>query len=229
MNTQNLSSFAYKFGARIKAVKRSTWIILGLITALFFGLAVWAAIAVVSFFWGHTQTLVAGAPELAREATRAAAAQVGVLLPSAQEKLTQIKDQLPGVAGINLPQIPGLAQALSAQDVAGSDLGPQRFKGLTRISWLKNDSMAEVSYQGAVDYALARQHYIEGFTALGFSHSVLAATATGETHEFVNAKERMTLKISQGAAQSAAEKLARSAIGQAANSMVTVTISAASI
>jgi len=229
MNTQNLSNFAYKFGARVKAVKRSTWVILGLIMALFFGLAVWAAIAVVSFFWGHTQTLVAGAPELAREATRVAAAQVGVLLPSAQEKLAQITEQLPSIAGVTVPKIPGLAPALPATDVAGSDLGPPRLTGLTRVSWLKNDTMAEASYQGSVDYALARQHYVQGFTAMGFSHSVLAATATSETHEFVKAKERMTLKVSQDKVLSATEQLARSAIGQSVIPMVTVTISATAL
>lgn len=227
MNTQNLSTFAQQFGSRIRAVKRRTWVILGLVMALLFGLAVWAAIAVVSFFWGQTQTLVAGAPELAREATRVAAAQVGVLLPAAQEKLAQMKEQLPTVAGIKLPEVPGLTDAPPSQDVAGSDLGPARFAGLTRVSWLKNGTLAEASYQGAVDYAKARQHYIQAFTAMGFSHAVLGATITEETHEFVSARERMTLKISQGTALSAAEKLARSAIGQPVNPMVTVAISAA--
>ena len=226
MNTQNFGNVAQQFGARIRAVKRRTWVILALVLTLLFGLAVWAAIAVISFFWGHTQTLVAGAPELAREATRAAAAQVGVLLPAAQEKLAQMKEQLPSVAGIKLPEVPGLTDVIPAQDVAGADLGPARFAGLTRVSWLKTDAIAEASYQGAVDYAQARQHYVQAFTALGFSHSVLAASTTGETHEFVSAKERMTLKISQGAALSAAERLARSATGQTVSPIVTVAISA---
>jgi hypothetical protein len=229
MNTQNLSTFAQQFGSRIKAVKRRTWVILALVMALLFGLAVWAAIAVVSFFWGQTQTLVAGAPELAREATRVAAAQVGVLLPAAQEKLAQMKAQLPSIAGVQLPEVAGLADALPTQDVAGSDLGPARFAGLTRISWLKNDALAQASYQGAVDYAQARQHYIQAFTALGFSHAILGATVSEETHEFVSATERMTLKISQGIALSATERLARSAIGQPLNPIVTVSISAASL
>lgn len=229
MNTQSFSHVAEQFGARIRAVKRRTWVILALVLALLFGLAVWAAIAVISFFWGQTQALVAGVPEMAREATRVAAAQVGVLGPAAQEKLAQISEQLPSVAGVQLPGIPGLAKALPAQDVAGSDLGPQRLTGLTRVSWAQSESLSKASYQGAVDYAQAREHYVRGFTALGFSHTVLAATATNETHQFVNAKQRMTLEISRGAVLSAAEKLARNATGQPVNPITTVTISAVAL
>ena len=224
MNTQHLGGFAQQFGARLRAVKRRTWVIVGLMLALLFGLAVWAVIALASFFWGQTQTLVAGVPELAREASRVAAAQVGVLLPTAEEKLAQIKAQLPNVA-VALPTIPGIAAAIPAADVAGSDLGPQRLPGLIRTRWLKRANGSEADYQGWVDYAQARQHYVQGFTALGFSHSVLAGTAASETHEFVKANERMTLILNQGPALSAAEALARSALGQPTQPMVTVNIS----
>ena len=50
MNTQHLGGFAQQFGARLRAVKRCTWVIVGLMLALLFGLAVWAVIALASFF-----------------------------------------------------------------------------------------------------------------------------------------------------------------------------------
>ena len=241
MNTLSSGGFAQKFLARVMAVKRRTWIIIGLGLAVIFALVVWAFIAIVGALWGSAQTLVSGAPAILQEAQRVAAAKAEVFLPAAQEKLSQIGAQIPSVdpalaSGVAVAVAAATAaaaatgartQAVPANDVAGSDLGPTRFTGLVRIGWLRDGKIAEARYQGSGDYPAVLQHYIQGFIALGFAHGVLSASTSEETHEFTNATERMTLTVNGNAPVGAAQALARKAMGQSPAASVSVVIKSA--
>ncbi|MBP8898281.1 MAG: hypothetical protein KBG32_07325, partial [Sulfuritalea sp.] len=68
-------------------VRRSTWIAAGAGLLVLLALMAWAAVALIGGLWGQARNLSATAPDVVRDATRAAVGQVDVIVPGVREKL----------------------------------------------------------------------------------------------------------------------------------------------
>lgn len=162
--------------SRIFSISRRTWIALTLILVLLMALTIWATISIASWVFGMARDGVNAAPE----AVRAATAQVEQVIPGVQEKL--------GVL------VPALKPEAPSREVSGTDPGPvERFPGLARVEWQRDDQQVRVRYQGRADFSSAIGHYTQGFAAQGFRHNLLSATATEERHEFIKDGEHFRL------------------------------------
>ncbi len=205
-----LFSFAANFAPRFFQVRRSTWIAVGVGLLVLFGLLIWAAVALIGWFFGQSKSLLGTAPGT----TQGALGQVEQALPGVREKLGVMMGAAPEAAQRALGQVeqvlPGTGEKLGAivpalkpetqpqRDVSGTDLGPvARYPGLTRTHWHRETGRAAVEYGGKADYAAVLDHYAKSFAAQGFAQSVQSATPESETHEYTQDRERITLKIVQ--------------------------------
>lgn len=187
MNKPGLFAAAAQFSPWLFQVRRRTWIAVGVGLLVLFGLLIWAALALVGWFFGQAQGWMGAAPEAARRAME----QVEQVVPGAREKLGEF---VPGLK-------PGGYESAAAQlqrDVSGTDVGPvARYPGLARTYWQREGKQATVEYEGEADYAAVLDHYAKGFAAEGYVQSVQSATPSAETHEYTKGRERMTLTITQ--------------------------------
>jgi hypothetical protein len=159
-------------------VRRSTWIASGVSFLVLLGLTAWAAVALVGALWGQARNLSNAAPDVVRDATRAAVGQVEVIVPGMREKLGEM--------------VPALKAAQPPRDVSGTDVGPvARYPGLTRDYWHREDREITVRYQGAADYAAVLDHYVKGFAAHGYRQNLLSAAPDAERHEYFKDADRV--------------------------------------
>ncbi len=170
-----------QFAPRLFQVRGRTWIAVGAGLLVLVGLLIWAAIALLGWFFGQAQGWMGAAPEVARGAME----QVERAVPGMREQLGAI--------------MPGLKPAAPPQrDVSGADLGSvARYPELVRTHWQQEGGQASVEYEGQADYAAVLDHYARGFAAQGFAQNVKSATSQAETHEYTKARERLVLKIAQ--------------------------------
>lgn len=165
-------------------VRRSTWIAAGAGLLLLLALTVWAAIALIGGLWGQARNLSATAPDIVREATRAAVGQVEVIVPGMREKLGEI--------------VPALKAEQPRRDVSGTDVGPvARYAGLTRDYWHREGREITVRYQGAADYAAVLDYYVRGFAAQGYRQNLLSATPDAERHEYIKDADRVGFDLAR--------------------------------
>ena len=170
-----------------------TWIGVGVGLLVLIVLLIWAALALIGWLWGQTQSLAGTAPEPLQGTARSVLEQVKGMVPAAQGMLDQVKERVPRVKS-SLDQvkesIPGareksaeLAPALTPEtlpqrDVSGDDLGPvRRPAGLIRIQWQRVGGQVAVAYEGKADYVTVLDHYTKGFMAHGLKQNVESATA----------------------------------------------------
>ena len=187
MNKTGLFAAAAQFAPRLFQVRRRTWVIAGVGLLVLFGLLIWAALALVGWFFGQAQGWMGAAPEAARGAME----RVEQAVPGVREKLGEFVPALkPGGHESAAPQ--------PQRDVSGTDLGPvARYPGLARTYWHREGKQVTIEYAGEADYAAVLDHYAKGFAAQGYVQSVQSATPSTETHEYTKGRERTTLTVAQ--------------------------------
>jgi hypothetical protein len=167
-------------------VRRSTWIAAGAGLLVLLGLTAWAAIAVIGGLWGQARNLSATAPDIVRDATRAAVGQAEVIVPGVREKLGAM--------------VPALKAEPPPRDVSGTDVGPvARYPGLARDHWHREGREITVRYAGAADYATVLDHYVGGFAAQGYRQNLLSATPDAERHEYIKDADRVGFALARDA------------------------------
>lgn len=178
MNKPGLLGYAVAFAPGLMQVRRSTWIAAGLSMLVLLGLMAWAAVAVVSVLWGQVQGLSSTAPDVVRDTTRAAIAQVEVIAPGAREKIGEF--------------LPALKAEQAQRDVSGTDVGPvARYPGLARAFWHREGREITVRYEGVADYAAVLDHYVSGFADRGYRQNLLSAKPDVERHEYLKDADRV--------------------------------------
>ncbi|MEW5771450.1 MAG: hypothetical protein AB1831_13935 [Pseudomonadota bacterium] len=189
MSRLGLLALAAQFAPRLAQVRRGTWIALGLGLLALLGMALWAAVALLGWFFGQAQDWLGGAREAASAPAQAVLENVERAVPGARAQLeTHLGDVVPGLR----------RETPAAVDVSGTDLVPvPRLPGMTRTYWSREGSLARVEFAGQVDYATALAHYRRGLTDLGYAETVLTATPDAETHEYAQGEKRIRLTVSR--------------------------------
>jgi hypothetical protein len=186
MSKLGLLGFVATLVPGLLQVHRSTWIAAGLSMLVLMGLMTWAAIAVIDGLWGQARNLSATAPDVVRDATRAAVGQVEVIVPGVREKPVEI--------------VPALKAEQPRGDVPGTDVGPvARYAGLARVYWHREGREIAVRYEGTADYAAVLDHYVSGFSAQGYGQNLLSATPDAERHEYIKDADRVGFVLTRDA------------------------------
>lgn len=171
--------------AKIAQVRKRTWLLIGLGLMFLFGLTIWAAIALMSWFFGQVRDWSAAAPGAARDTLATVERQVEQVAPAASATVSEI------IAILKPEDRP-------RRDVSGTDFAPvTRYPGLTRSHWHREGRQVSVHYEGKADYAAVLQHYVQGFGAQGYAQEVRSATPEAETHTWSKGKQRYVATISR--------------------------------
>ena len=186
MDTRDLERAA----SWVKNIRARTWLILGGAVLVILGLMAWAAIALLSWLWAQGPQLAGTGWQMADEAL----ARVEEVAPGlkgeaekwlpgtgwhlANEAMTRAEEVVPGVREEAKKWLPGSIGALPEKDVSGSDPGPvNRFPGLVRSQFLRDETKIEASYVGRADFDAVLTHYVQGFGPHGVTHNGPAASA----------------------------------------------------
>ena len=213
MHKPGLLTYVAQFAPGLFRVRRSTWITVGVGLLVFLGFLIWAAMALIGWLWGQTQTLAGAAPDAVRGTARGVVSRVEEFVPGARAVLDQVAASVPdarGALGRVTEQLPGASELLVGilpaskpeaplqRDVSGQDLGPvARFPGLARTQWQRTAEGAVVDYEGKADYVKVLDYYAKGFVSAGFEQTVQSSTLEAETHQYTKNRERLILKIAQ--------------------------------
>ena len=213
MHKPGLLTYVAQFAPGLFRVRRSTWITVGVGLLVFLGFLIWAAMALIGWLWGQTQTLAGAAPDAVRGTARGVVSRVEEFVPGARAVLDQVAASVPdarGALGRVTEQLPGASELLVSilpaskpeaplqRDVSGQDLGPvARFPGLARTQWQRTAEGAVVDYEGKADYVKVLDYYAKGFVSAGFEQTVQSSTLEAETHQYTKDRERLILKIAQ--------------------------------
>lgn len=185
------TSLAGHLGSRFLQVRRGTWIAIGLGLLTLVALLVWAAIALIGWFFGQAQGLAGKAPDVARGAIE----QVEQIAPGVR---AQIEQAVPSVREQLGQWVPALKPEPPSRDVSGTDIGPvARYPGLARSHWHREGREITVRYEGTADYAAVLDHYVRGFAAQGYAQTVLSAAQEGERHDYAKGTERVGFALAQ--------------------------------
>jgi hypothetical protein len=151
------------------------------------GLLIWAALALMGWFFGQVQGWGAAAPEAARGALAIVERQVEQVVPGAREKVAASLGEL----------VPILKpEDRTRREVSGTDFAPvARYPGLTRTYWHREGRQVTVQYEGRADYAAVLGHYVQGFATLGYTQELQSATPEAETHTWSKGNKRYLAKI----------------------------------
>jgi hypothetical protein len=164
-------------------VRQRTWILLGVGLLALFGLLIWAAIALMGWFFGQVQGWSAAAPEAARGALATVQRQVEQVVPGTREKMSEF------VPILKLEDRPPC-------EVSGTDIAPvARYAGLARTYWHREGRQITVHYEGRADYAAVVGHYVQGFASQGYTQDLQSARPKTETHAWTRGKQRYLAKI----------------------------------
>ncbi len=178
MSKLGLFSYAAAFAPRLLQVRRSTWLAAGVGLLVLLLLMLWALVALIGGLWGQARNLSNAAPDVLRDATRAAVVQVDVIVPGVRERLGEF--------------VPALKSEQVRRDVSGTDVGPvARYPGLTRAYWHREGREITVRYEGAANYVAVLDHYTKGFAAQGYRQNLLSAAPDAERHEYIKDADRV--------------------------------------
>jgi hypothetical protein len=199
MSKSDLLTHSANFAPGFLQRGRRTWIGFGLGLLVFIALLIWAALALIGWLWGQTQSLAGTAPEALRGTASQVIEQAKAYVPGAQGLLDQVKASVPGAREMLAGIVPSLKPESALQrDVSGDDLGPvARHPGFVRSQWQRTGSQAAVGYEGKADYAKVLDYYSQGFVAEGFVRSVQSATPVAETHDYAKGAERFVLNVAK--------------------------------
>jgi hypothetical protein len=179
-----------RLASSVGRIRTRTWLIAGAVGVLLIGLLVAASIALVSWLWSQAPAAVDAGKRLGGEA----AAQVERAAPGLWQWLDQ---WAPGLREQAARWIPALARA-PAQDVSGTDIGPvPRYAGLMRSRFVRDGPTIEVGYTGAAPFDAVLAHYVQGFTAAGYSQELVSATPDSERHRFHRGRETYELALTR--------------------------------
>ena len=183
MNKLGLIAAAAQFAPRLFQVRRSTWIAAAIGVLVLFGLLIWAALALIGWLFGQIKDWSAAAPEAAQDALATVGRQVDQVAPGMQDTLSEL-----------LPVIK--PDGRLQRDVNGTDIAPvARYPGLTRTFWHREGRLITVHFEGRADYAAVLDHYVRGFTDLGYTQELQSATPVAETHAWIKGTQRYLAKI----------------------------------
>lgn len=199
MNKPDLFTHAANFAPGFLQRNRRSLIGLGIGLLVFIALLIWAALSLIGWLWGQTQSVAGAAPEALRNATGGVMEQVKAFAPGAQGVLDQAKEAVPGAHEMLAGFVPASKpEATLQRDVSGEDLGPvPRYSGFMRTKWQRTGEQTAVEYEGKGDYVKVLDYYANGFIAQGFSRFVQTASTEAETHEYAKGSERFSLSIAQ--------------------------------
>ena len=182
-------------------IRARTWILLGVVALVFAGLLLWAGVAILSWLWGQAPTVAEAGKRLAGDAMT----QVGQVAPGLQKQAEQLMPGAKEQAAQWLPAgvkeqadkwLPGLGKGLPATDVSGTDISPvPRFPGLVRSHFTREGKITEVRYTGRAPFETVLAHYVQGFTAAGYTQEVMSATGEGEQHRFRSGEASIDLAL----------------------------------
>lgn len=205
MGTRELARVA----SWVKNIRARTWLMLGGMVLILLGLMTWAAIALLSWLWAQGSQLAGADWQFADETimqvekvTPGLKNEAEKWLPGtgwqlANEAMTRVEEIVPGFREEAGRWLPTVSNAWPEKDVSGSDPGSaNRFPGLVRSQFLRDETKIEASYAGRADFDAVLSHYVKGFAANGFTHEVLAADTKGEHHRFIGgASGRFEVRI----------------------------------
>jgi hypothetical protein len=178
----SLLNLAAQFAPRVFAIRKGTWISLGIGLLLLFGLLIWAAVAAMSWLWGQAPN----AAEASKRVADKALAQVEQVAPDLKEQAAAL---LAGTAR-NEPPV---------RDVSGPDIGPAigvaRYPGLARDYFSREGRVIEVHYAGRADFQAVLAHYRLSFAAAGYSQEVVNATRDAEQHRYIKGNDLIEFKL----------------------------------
>ncbi len=164
---------------RFFSIRRSTWIAMSLFLTTLFALVVWGLFALGSWLWSMARDGVAIAPE----ATRGVIEQVEKNLPGADQVLEKLR-----TIGAPAP----------VHEVSGTDPAPvSRYPGFVRTQWIRDAQYISVRYEGQAAFADVLGHYATGFAKAGYRQSLLSATSSEETYEYIKGDERIVLTFAR--------------------------------
>ncbi|MEO6264928.1 MAG: hypothetical protein ABIO58_08245 [Luteimonas sp.] len=154
------------------------------------GLLVWATIATLSWLWGQAPAVAGAGTRLAGEAVT----QIEQAAPGLQDQLSQ---WVPALLKEPLERwVPGIVDGAPAGDVSGADVGPvSRYPGLVRSYFARDGQLSEVRYTGRAAAAAVLAHYVQGFTAAGYTQQVISAAPEGEQHRFERDQDVIVLSL----------------------------------
>ena len=163
----------------LRNVRARTWLILGGAAFGVVGLLFWATFALLSWLWAQ-------APQVA-----------GTGWQLADQVIMRVEKAVPGVQGEIENLLQGSNANLPEKDVSGSDPGSvNRFPGLVRSQFLRDETVIEATYVGVADFDAALNHYLQNFAAKDFAGEVLAAGPEEERHQFVGgASEKFEVRV----------------------------------
>lgn len=183
MNKTGLFAMAAQVAPKFIQVRRRTWIMLGVGMLVLFGLLIWAAIALAGWFFAQLQSWGAAAPGAVQGALATMTQQVEHVVPGVQKS---VSEYVPILKPSDKPQ----------REVSGTDFAPvPRYPGLTRSYWHREGKRVIVHYEGRADFAAVLGHYVQGFTALGFSQEIQSATPEAEVHAWFKAEQHYLATI----------------------------------
>lgn len=178
----NLLNLAAQVAPRVFAIRKGTWITLGIGLLVLFGLMIWAAVAVVSWLWGQAPT----AAEAGKRVADVALAQVEQVAPGLKEQAAAL---LPGAA----KDVPTM------RDVSGPDIGPDigvaRYPGLARDYYSREGRIIEVHYTGRADFQTVLAHYSSSFAAAGYRQEVVNASREAEQHRYIKGGDLIEFRL----------------------------------
>lgn len=172
-------------GPRLRAVRKRTWVLLGLVIAAVLGIMAWLAVAMLSWAWNQ----VPAAAESGRQAASATMEKMGQLAP-------EVKARLEPLLGAS-----GLLSANSAgdwpeRDVSGAELpGVVRYPGFVRVHYEREGSRIELRYVGQGNLHAVLDHYVSQFRTSGYEQEVIKASPEVEVHQFVKSSDTIDLEI----------------------------------
>lgn len=183
MNKLGLFALATQAAPKVLQVRRRTWLFLGLALLTLFGLLIWAAIALIGWFFAQMQGWSAASPGAAREALETAERQLEQVVPGAREKIAEV---MPILKHEDRPR----------RDVSGTDFAPvTRYPGLVRVYWHREGKKVAVHYEGRADYAVVLDHFVRGFISLGYTQDLRSATPASEDHAWSKGNKHYLAKI----------------------------------
>jgi len=200
----SLLSLAHQVAPRIFAIRKRTWIVVGIGILVFIAVIIWAGISALSWLWGQAPSVA----ETGRNAASVVLGQAEQVIPGVRERIEQvvpgvqkqIENAVPGVkeqVGIWLPDAAKKEPAPS--DVSGTDIGPViRFPGLTRENFQRGEHDGRgitVRYVGRADFQPVLNHYTRGFEVAGYRQEIISATRESERHRYAKGTDLVELTV----------------------------------
>lgn len=178
-------------GPRLRAVRKRTWLLAGIVGISVLTIVVWLAVAILSWVWNQAPALA----ESGRQGISTALDKMGQVAP-------EMKNQLePLISGSGISPSNN-TDDWPAQDVSGIELpGVVRYPGFVRSHYLRGDGRIELRYVGQGSLHAVLDHYVNQFRASGYDQEVIKATPEVEIHRFAKPSDTVDFEIRRASAK----------------------------